>query len=263
MDFIQQLKLRNETLFYFGLVCFVLSLLFLILSKTTAIQVQQVSAWNKPLKFALSLAIYSWTMAWYCYYLPNFNLRLFNWTVVVMWSFEIVYIALQAGKGQLSHYNVSTPLYATLYSLMALAATVVTLYTAYIGYLFFTTTFPQLPNYYVWAIRFGILLFVVFSFQGFAMGSKLNHSVGAINNNSNWFILGWSKTVGDLRVSHFIGMHALQVIPLLSYYLLKNTKLTLGLALVYALLAIATLIQAFQGKPLLGSKHPLKEVGSE
>jgi hypothetical protein len=261
IDFIQQLKLRNETLFYFGLVCFVLSLIFLILSKTTAIQVQQVSAWNKPLKFALSLAIYSWTMAWYCYYLPDFNLRLFNWTVVVMWSFEIVYIALQAGKGQLSHYNISTPMYATLYSLMALAATVVTLYTAYIGYLFFTTTFPQLPTYYVWSIRFGILLFVVFSFQGFAMGSRLNHSVGDINNNSNWFILGWSKTVGDLRVSHFIGMHALQVIPLVSFYLLKNTKLTLGLALVYALLAISTLIQAFQGKPLLGSKQSHKEVG--
>ena len=83
------------------------------------------------------------------------------------------------------------------------------------------------------------------------MGSRLNHSVGALNDNSNWFILGWSKTVGDLGVSHFIGMHALQVLPILSYYLLKNTKLTLVLSILYGLLALLTLIQALNGRPLI------------
>jgi NO-binding membrane sensor protein with MHYT domain len=57
----------------------------------------------------------------------------------------------------------------------------------------------------------GILIFVVFSFEGALMSSKLSHSVGAINDNSNWWVIGWSKTVGDLRVSHFIGMHAFQL----------------------------------------------------
>lgn len=254
MDFILQLKQRNETLFYFGLVCFLLSLLFLLLTKITSTEVYNVNAWNKPFKFAFSLAIYTWTMAWYCYYLPSFNIKLFNWTVVILWSFEIFYIALQASKGQLSHYNSSTPLYSALYALMAMAATVVTLYTAYIGVLFFKTDFPELPTYYLWAIRLGLILFVLFSFEGFAMGSRLNHSVGAVNDNSNWFIIGWSKTVGDLRVSHFIGMHALQILPVLSYYVLKTTKLTVGLAVVYFLLAVFTLVQALQGRPLLKQK---------
>jgi NO-binding membrane sensor protein with MHYT domain len=92
---------------------------------------------------------------------------------------------------------------------------------------------------------------VIFSFEGFAMGSRLNHSVGALNDNSSWFIIGWSKTVGDLRVAHFIGMHALQVLPVLSFYVFKNTKLTLALSLLYGLLALLTLIQALQGKPLI------------
>jgi NO-binding membrane sensor protein with MHYT domain len=135
--------------------------------------------------------------------------------------------------------------------MMALAASAVTIYTAYVGLLFFTNTFPDLPNYYLWAIRFGIILFVIFSFEGFAMGSRLNHSVGALNDNSSWFIIGWSKTVGDLRVAHFIGMHALQVLPVLSFYVFKNTKLTLALSLLYGLLALLTLIQALQGKPLI------------
>jgi len=260
IDFIQELKFRNETLYFFGWVCFLLALLFLVLTKVSNTQVFEVNAWNKPFKFAVSLGIYSWTMAWYCYYLPNFNISLFNWTVVVLWSFEIVYIAIQSGKGQLSHYNNSTPLYSVLYSLMAFAASAVTLYTAYIGFLFFKHEFHELPIYYLWAIRLGILLFVVFSFEGFLMGSRLNHSVGALNNNSNLFIIGWSKTVGDLRVSHFIGMHALQVLPLLSYYVLKNTTLTISAFILYALLAVFTLVQALHGKPFLKGNMAVEQV---
>jgi hypothetical protein len=219
-----------------------------------------VNSWYKPFKFAFSTFLFAWAMAWYCYYLPNFNINSFNWSVIILLGFEIFYIAFQASKGQLSHYNLSTPVYAALYSMMALAATLVTLYTAYIGVLFFTNSFPELPNYYVWAIRLSIILFVVFSFEGFAMGSKLNHSVGALNDNSNLFIIGWSKTVGDLRVSHFIGMHALQVLPILSYYVLKNTKLTFGLSIIYGMLAIMTLIQALKGRPFIKTRKTKNEI---
>lgn len=99
-----------------------------------------------------------------------------------------------------------------------------------------------------------MIIFVVFSFEGFAMGSRLNHSVGAVNDNSNLLILGWSKTVGDLRVAHFIGMHALQILPILSFYLLKNTKLTIALSVAYGLLALFTLFQALKGRPLIKQK---------
>jgi hypothetical protein len=258
IDFIQELKQRNESLFYFGLVCLVFSILFLILVKTTTTQVYGVNAWYKPFKFAFSTLTFAWAMAWYCYYLPNFNIKLFNLSIIILLGFEIVYIAIQASKGQLSHYNLSTPFFSAMFSLMALAATLATLYTAYVGLLFFKNSFPELPNYYVWAIRFGILIFVIFSFEGFAMGSRLNHSVGTLNDNSNWFIIGWSKTVGDLRISHFIGMHALQFLPLISYYILRNTKLTIGLAIIYGLLALLTLIQALQGRPLLKTKNEIK-----
>ncbi|MFQ3575588.1 MAG: hypothetical protein SNJ77_04040 [Cytophagales bacterium] len=254
INFIQNIKARNETLFYFGLVCVLFSMLFLILAKTTTTQVYGVNAWYKPFKFAFSTLTFAWAMAWYCYYLPDFNIKLFNWSIIILLGFEIVYIAIQASKGQLSHYNLSTSFYATMYSLMALAATLATLYTAYVGFLFFKNSFPDLPNYYIWAIRLGIVIFVIFSFEGFVMGSRLNHSVGALNHNSNLFILGWSNTVGDLRVSHFIGMHALQVLPILSYYVLKNTKLTVGLSFIYGLLVLLTLIQALQGKPLIKQK---------
>ena len=193
-------------------------------------------------------------MAWYCQYLSNFNTTPFNWTVIILFGLELLYIIFQALKGELSHYNNSTPIYSLLYSLMGLAAAVVTLYTAYIGLLFFTQSFSVLPSYYVWSIRLGILIFVVFSFEGGLMGSRMNHSVGAINDNSNLWLIGWSKTVGDLRVAHFIGMHALQLLPLLSFYIFKNTKATIIFSILYGLLAVSTLVQALNGKPLITQK---------
>lgn len=251
IQFLQQIKDRNDTLFYFGLICLLLSILFFVLTKTTTTQVYGVNAWYKPLKFALSTLTYAWAMAWYCSYLPHFNVKLFNWTVILLLGFEIAYIALQAGKGQLSHYNTSTPLHAALFSMMAIAASVVTLYTAYVCMLFFNDSFESLPVYYVWSIRLALVLFVIFSFEGFAMGARLSHTVGAMNDNSNLFVLGWSKTFGDLRVAHFIGMHALQVLPIVSYYLLKNTKMTIAFSLLYGLLALTTLIQALKGRSLI------------
>lgn len=256
--FIKELKIRNEHLFYFGLICVILSIVCIVLTKTTSTQVHSVNAWFKPFKFAVSIGLFSFTMGWYCHYLSNFNITAFNWTVIVLFGFELLYIIFQASKGQLSHFNFDTPLYSMLYSLMGIAAVIITLYTAYIGFLFFTQPFPNLASHYVWAIRLGILIFVIFSFEGALMSAQMSHSVGAINDNSDWWIIGWSKTVGDLRVSHFIGMHALQILPLLSFYVFKNTKATILIAVLYGLLATSTLIQALNGKPII-TKNEVKE----
>ena len=253
--FIENLKNRSEALFLFGLICLIASIIFFALTKITNVEVMGVNAWYKPFKFALSTVFYAWAMAWFCYYLPlSFNLKLFNWTVIILLGFEIAYIAFQAGRGQLSHFNISTGLYVTLYSLMGIAATIVTLYTAYVGILFCTNAFPHLPIYYVWSIRLGIFIFVIFALEGFVMGSKMTHTIGGPDGNHGISILNWSKKFGDPRVAHFIGMHALQVLPLVSFYLLKNTKLTIGLGVLYFLLALFTLMQALQGKPLFKAK---------
>jgi len=254
LAFIEQLKTRNESLYYFGLICLVLAIIFLLMSKISDLQVYNVSAWYKPFKFALSTTLYAWAMAWFCFYLKDFNIQWFNAAVIILLGFEIAYIAIQAGRGQLSHYNLSNGFYSFMYTLMALAASAVTIYTAYVGWLFFKGDFPQLPDYYLWAIRLGIIIFVIFSFEGFVMGSKLTHTIGGVDGGEGLPLLNWSTKFGDPRIAHFIGMHALQVLPLLSFYLLKNSKITIVVAFLYAALAIFTLVQALQGKALFKSK---------
>lgn len=249
-EFILALATRNEILFWFGLANLFLALIFSILSFTTQIEVAGVNAWYKPVKFALSIGIYSLTMGWFVHYLEDFKaLPAFNWSVVILLGLEIIYIGIQAGRGMLSHYNLSTPFYGGMYVVMAVAATGVSLWTAYIAILFFQSSFPSLPDYYVWAIRLGLMLFVIFSLEGFVMGSRLSHTIGGPDGNHGLPFLGWSLKFGDPRVAHFLGMHALQVLPLMAFYVLRNVKLTIILGILYFLLALLTLIQALQGKP--------------
>ncbi|MFY8021467.1 MAG: hypothetical protein ACOVP1_09725 [Bacteroidia bacterium] len=248
INFLQEIYSRNQNLFWFGSFNFFVSAVLLIILPFVQIQVMGVHALIKPIKFAMSIAIYSWTMAWYMFYIKDTNLAWMNGAIILLLGFEILYIGFQAAKGQLSHFNLSSPLYSVLYSLMALAASGVTVLTAYLGILLMKQSPSHLPEYYQTALQCGIWIFVIFSFQGFAMGSRLTHTIGAIDGGKGIPFLNWSISAGDLRIAHFIGMHALQLIPILAYYLFKNSTLTIVVSLAYAILAAITWYMALHAK---------------
>jgi len=252
MDFLIELKTRNELLFYFGLVNFVLAAIFIVLSQVSQIEVAGANAWFKPTKFALSIGIFCWSIGWFMSYLPqDFLVVAINWTIVLSLGFEIVYIAIQAARGEMSHFNVSNSLYSSLYSLMAIAATLVAFTTLVLAIRFFQMPLPSLPEYYIWAIRLSLILFFIFSMEGYVMGANLSHTIGGEGASKVLPFLNWSRQYGDPRVAHFVGMHGLQIIPILAYYVLKDTKLTIALATVYLFIALYVLVQALYGKPLI------------
>lgn len=243
---------HQAILSYFAFFNFLLAFVFAVFAFKTQLTFAGVNAWFKPIKFALSIGIYALTMSWLCAFLPQKSLiRVFAWSVVLCLGFEIIYIALQASKGQASHFNLSTPTYSVLYSLMALAAAAISVWTAGIAYLFFKTTLPELTQIELRSIQAGLIFFAIFSLQGFLMGSRLAHTVGAPDGGAGWKFLNWSLQHGDLRISHFLGMHALQILPLLAFTVIQSLGQLYFLVLIYGVVTVGTLLQALAGRPLL------------
>ncbi|MET1259022.1 hypothetical protein ABV409_06755 [Flagellimonas sp. DF-77] len=251
MEFIETLKERNALLFWFGTINLGVSLLLVLFSFLKPLEFAGVNAWYKPIKFALSTSILSFSVGWYSGYLTKSgDIHLINWVIITTLAFEVIYITLQASKGQASHFNHSSPFYSFMFSMMALAATIATMAIGYLGLKFFIYPMDNLPLYYLWAIRFGFVLFVIFSFEGFVMGAKMSHTVGAEDGVKGFPFLNWSVRYGDLRIAHFVGMHALQALPLLAWYILKNTKLTVLTAIIYTINAVFILVMALKGNSI-------------
>jgi hypothetical protein len=252
IHFIEVFQSANKPLFEFGFCDFIAAAICLLLTRVSKTMVRGTNAWYKPFKFFLSIGIFAWTMELYTSYLSMpAAVNAYTWMVIVLLGFLEVYIAVQAGRGQLSHYNSSTPFYGFLLFLMIVSAVVVTLWTAYIGILFCSIDFPALPAYYVASIRISIFLFVIFAFQGASMGSRQSPTIGGSEGGPALPVTGWSTKYGDLRIAHFIGIHALQVLPLLSYYVFKSNIAVLMLTVFYSSLAVFSLIRAVAGKPMV------------
>jgi hypothetical protein len=47
------------------------------------------------------------------------------------------------------------------------------------------------------------------------MAGRMSHTVGTVYGQDGYFLLGWAKAYGDLRIFHFLSLHALQVLSLI------------------------------------------------
>jgi hypothetical protein len=255
LSFLSELSVRNELLYYFGLI----NLVGAIISGTISIFhkpiVFGINAWIKPIKFFLSLWIYSWSVGWIFYDLnmPE-KVRSFSIMVVGVLSFEQIYITIQAARGQKSHFNISSPFYGIMYTLMGLSIGVMTGWTAYLGLMFWYNDFPLLSTGYLWGVRLGIIGFVLFAFSGYIMGSRNTHTVGGPDGSPGLPFTNWSKVFGDLRVAHFLGMHALQVLPFLGFLLPDNSALVIAVGILYLLYVSIVLVQSLRGIPFFRAK---------
>jgi len=108
------------------------------------------------------------------------------------------------------------------------------------------------------AWRAGLWHLVLVPVSGFAMGSRMRHSVGGDDGARGLPIVGFSVRNGDLRVPHFFALHAVQVLPA-SAWLLERSPLPAAarvgvmaaLVVGVATATIAALVQALRGEPLV------------
>lgn len=211
-----------------------------------------VNRWLKPMKFFLSAAIFSASMGWYLQHLdrPRFSRR-FSLLLVIAFSFELLVITWQAYHGRLSHFNETTPFYRSLSNALGIVMVLLTGSTAYVAFLFFRKKDFSLPASYIWGIRLGLLLFILFSLEGGLMFARLSHTVGGPDGSPGLPFLNWSRYHGDLRVAHFFGIHALQILPLLGWYSTRSVKAVWLFSGLYLIMVSLLLWQAWQAIPFI------------
>ena len=109
----------------------------------------------------------------------------------------------------------------------------------------------NIPEGYVWVIRLGFVLFIIFSLEGEIMLSLFQHTIGANDGMPGLPLLNWSNHYGDLRIVHFLGIHSLQLLALAGYYLARSKRKIIITAVICFAVIMFVFVQAWQGIPLL------------
>jgi hypothetical protein len=233
-----------------------------------------VPAWLKPAKFATSTAIYSLTLAWMFTYLPEWRRtrRIVGWTTAMIFVLEVAIIDVQAWRGKTSHFNAETPVDIVLFAIMGLGILIQTLSSIAVAVALWRHTFQDAAL--GWAFRLGLTITIAGAMTGGLMTRPTEaqlaearathqmpvsgaHTVGAPDGGPGLPGTGWSITHGDLRVPHFLGLHAMQALPLIVVALgrrrseLQRVRLTIVGAASYLSLFALLLWQAWRAQSLV------------
>jgi hypothetical protein len=223
-----------------------------------------IPIWVKPLKFQASVGIYLLTLAWFAAALPHSvrTTRFFQALVAAALTasiFEIGYITLQAARGLASHYNVGDAFHGTMYALMGLGALTLAAVSPALAVLLMRHPPAAWSSAFRVSAVLGLALtFVLGAGAGAVLSSGDGHWIGGSRTDAGGIpLVGWSRTGGDLRVAHFLGMHALQVVPMIGLIAgrMLPSRAAVGLVVAGAVLycgATAFVFrQALNGIPLL------------
>ena len=244
--------------------------------------IEGAPAWLKPLKFAVSTGIYSLTLAWMLRFLPAWprlvrRVALITASVFVV---EVALIAVQAARGTISHFNTGSAVDGAIFSVMGLAIFTQTLAAAAVTVALWRQTFTDRAM--GWALRLGMTLAVVGASVGGMMTQPTTaqlaqaresqqmprsgaHTVGGPDGGPGLPGTGWSTEHGDLRAPHFVGLHAMQVLPLVALLVTRRRRgrepvggwTVIGAAVSYGALFVILLVQALLGQSLIAPTGPI------
>lgn len=262
---VEHIARMPRALLWTGAAHVVLALLCLLALRADAPLVVGAHPALKPLKFAVSIALFLGTMG---VLIPRLSAppavhSALAWTLAVTMVVEMVPIVGQSLRGTSSHFNTASAVDRAVWGAMVLAIVVATV--AMVGVALLATLRPltavdggALSPLSTWAWRVGLWLLLLAPVTGFLMGGRLQHSVGGVDGGPGLPLVGWSVVHGDLRVAHFFALHALQVLPLVAWGLERvlsaswaRWSLWGALALAMCAVSLGTLAQALAGRPFV------------
>ena len=184
------------------------------------------SLWDKPLRFDLALGVHLLTLWALLQLLPparlaSASMRRTLLVCTVCAVLEALYITLQAARGRASHFKVQTALEQFLYyGAMGPGAVLIVATTFIVGWQLWRhadpATAPGLRSGAALGLMLGsVATLLVAAPLSAGLVDGLGHWVGGVHSDrSGMPVFGWSRTGGDLRVSHFFAVHLMQALPL-------------------------------------------------
>ncbi|TDE95021.1 hypothetical protein EXU48_09640 [Occultella glacieicola] len=188
------------------------------------------SVWLKTLKFGFSFGAYLLTLAWLIAHLTR--ARRFGWLTGTLFAaisaVEVGVIALAAALGTFSHFNTSTdPVNEVVQAVFKYGIPVMFVVNVAMAVM---VLFQRIGDRSVTTtVRWGLLMstlgmvaavFIVsvggqgdrtlVDANGRSVELNAGHGVGDLDGHG-MFLTNWSLTGGDMRVSHFVGLHGIQV----------------------------------------------------
>jgi hypothetical protein len=218
---------HTKSLFWLAVICVAVAIALIPLWILDSRELLGVSVWEKPIKFYISVAIFSFTYSWLSSFLTRGGrwVKLTGFVIAVSLAVENVLILAMASIGETSHFNVSTPTAIAIWSIMA----------TFISIVLFSTIFISLMIMFQKQQEFNLKLALALGSINTAVGMGLAylmtwptatqlanyqgiagaHAVGVSDGGPGLPFLGWSTVAGDLRVGHFFGLHSIQVAAIL------------------------------------------------
>ena len=256
-----ELERRSPALAFTGafhlMMLFVATGLFFLDSR----EVLGINAWIKPMKFMASITIYLWTVAWLLAYIerPRWPVKTIAWGISACMIIETACLFIQTSRGVRSHFNHTTSFDSTIFAVMGIGILIATLLMIWMLILFFRNH-ATLPRTYLLGIRLGIVVFLVGSVIGGGISANGGHTIGGVDGGPGLPFVNWSLHAGDLRIAHAVGLHGLQIMPLLGYLLSRRMDregasaapavILIAFTVLYSLLMLGTLLQAMAGIPV-------------
>ncbi len=243
LEFVQRGSNLSRALTVLTIACAAIAVFALMGVFADPRQVLGQPVWAKTTKFSISIALYGASMLWILGLLKDRApraVRIVSNGVAAILGLEMILLITQAIRGRAMHFNIATPLDTALWSIMGVGIMV------FWGFALVAAVLMLRQNIgsrsFTWSLRLGLIVVLIGFAQGFLMtgpnslqltalqsGQKLDlvgaHTVNAIQDGGPGIpFLGWSTNHGDLRVGHFIGIHAIQLIPLLGLFLMRRRE---------------------------------------
>src|SRR5215470_5530808 len=200
-----------------------------------------VPAWVKPSKFAISISVYAFTFAWLLGFVEGHSrlVRVMANVTVVSVVVEMVAIITQAARGTTSHFNISTPFNSFVW--MSMGAFIVLVWTMNLLLAILLIQQRMTDRAFAWSLQLGVLISSIGMAVAFLMVRPTSqqfaaiaggygprvvgaHSVGIADGGPGLPFVGWSTVGGDLRVGHFVGIHAMQLLPFFGWWIARRRK---------------------------------------